>query len=187
MIRRATGRGIGALALLAIVSWIAARDGTAPRSSPFEDLDTRLNYALWDFNALLLDTDGRIAVRIDAPMLRNNASSQIGTVENPRIRIQQAPDEWYITADSAVVTADREHVSLVGTVDMLRENRQTGDTLQIRTRDVLLDVVPRTASTDAVVTIVEDGDRLDARGMKLDMKTESYELLDEVRARYARP
>lgn len=186
MMRRATGRAIAALTLLATVSWFLARDPGEERPSPFEDLDTRLNYALWDFTAMLLDEHGRVSVRIDAPMLRNDARSQVGTIENPRIRIQEEADEWYITADSAVVTADREHVSLVGSVDLLRENPQTGETLEIRTRDVLLNVTPRTASTEAAVTIVQHGDQLDAVGMKLDMKTDSYELLDKVRARYER-
>lgn len=185
--RRATRRGVGALALLAALSWLAVRDRSEPSAAPFENLDTRLNYALWDFRAMLLDDAGRVSVRIEAPMLRNNASSQVGTIENPRIRIQQEADEWYITADSAVVTADREFVSLVGSVDLLRENQQTRDTLEIRTRDVLLNVTPRTASTEAAVTIAQDGDRIDAVGMRLDMKTQRYELLDRVRVRYAQP
>ncbi len=187
MIRKSTWRGIGALAVLAALTWLAARDRGEPDAAPFDNLDTRLNYALWDFSAMLLDDEGQISLRIDAPILRNNASSQVGTIENPRIRIQQDPEEWYITADSAVVTADREHVSLVGTVDLLRENRLTRENLEIHTRDVLLNVSPRTASTESAVTIVQDGDRLDAVGMKLDMKTDSYELLDQVRAQYARP
>lgn len=185
--RRATRRGLGALALLAALSWLAVRDRSEPSVSPYENLDTRLSFALWDFSAMLLDDDGRVSVRIDAPMLRNNASSQVGTVENPRIWIQHEADEWYITADSAIVTADREHVSLVGSVDLLRENPRPRDTLEIHTRDVLLNVSPRTASTEAGVTIVQGGDRIDAVGMRLDMKTRSYELLDRVRVRYAQP
>jgi len=152
-----------------------------------EQLDTRLNYALWNFNAQLLDENGLMKLQIDAPILRNNASSQVGTMENPRIRIQQQDDEWYISADSAIITADREYVSLVGTVDFLRQNRLTRDTLAISTRDVMLNVTPRTASTDAHVSIAQNSDHLEAVGMKLNMKTNSYELLDKVHARYATP
>ncbi|MEJ8569646.1 LPS export ABC transporter periplasmic protein LptC [Elongatibacter sediminis] len=187
MIRRSTLRGVLALSALAALTWLAARDRSQPESAPIEDLDPRLNYALWDFSATLLDRTGKQNLRIDAPMLRNNARSQVGTIENPRIRIQQQADEWYITADSAVVTADREYVSLVGTVDLRRENRRTREVLEIRTRDVLLNVDPRTASTESAVTLIQEGDRVDAIGMKLDMKTNSYELLNEVRARYATP
>jgi LPS export ABC transporter protein LptC len=185
--RQRTWRKIIVLSLLAILSWWFARDRTEPSSAPMERLDTRLNYALWNFNAQLLDENGAVKLQIDAPILRNNASSQVGTVENPRIRIQLEDDEWYITADSAIITADREHVSLIGSVDFSRQNRRSRDTLEIRTRDVMLNVTPRTASTDAHVTIAQNSDRLEAVGMKLNMKTDSYELLEKVRARYATP
>jgi LPS export ABC transporter protein LptC len=187
VIRQATWRNITVLSALAVFSWWVARDRSEPSSTPMERLDTRLNYALWNFNAQLLDKNGALKLQMEAPILRNNASSQVGTVENPRIRIQLEEDEWYISADSAIITADREHVSLVGTVDLLRQNRLSNDTLEIRTRDVLLNVTPRTASTDAHVTIAQNSDKLEAVGMKLDMKTNSYELLDKVHAFYATP
>jgi len=187
VIRRTTWRNVIVLSALAVVSWWVARDPTEPNSAPMDRLDTRLNYALWNFNAQLLDENGALKLQMDAPILRNNASSQIGTVENPRIRIQLEDDEWYISADSAIITADREHVSLVGTVDLSRQNRNSRDTLQIRTRDVMLNVTPRTASTDAHVTIAQNSDQVEAVGMKLDMKNNSYELLDKVRAFYATP
>ena len=187
MIRRKTWRSIAVLAVLAVLSWLGARDTREPKAVPLADLDTRLNYALWDFKAQLLDDEGGISLVISAPILRNNASTQIGTVENPRVRIQHEGDEWYITADSAIITADREFVSLVGNVDLLRQKSSRPDLLEIRTRDVLLNVTPRTASTESEVKITQDGDHLEAVGMKLDMKTDSYELLDNVRASYAKP
>lgn len=187
MIRTKTWRGISVLAILAILTWLAARDTREPPARPLSDLDTRLDYALWNFNAQMLDTDGQVNLEIDAPILRNNASTRIGTVENPRIRILLEEDEWYITADSAIITADREFVSLVGNVDFMRRNRLTLDTLEIRTRDVLLNVTPRTASTDAGVMISQNSDQLEAVGMKLDMKTDTYELLDNVQVKYANP
>jgi len=187
MIGRKTWGGVGLLALLALLSWLGARDRLEPPARPFADLDTRLNYALWDLKALVLDESGRVDFEITAPILRNNASSQVGTVDRPRIRIQQKPDEWYITADSAVITADREHVSLVGQVDMQRGKPPGQARMKIRTRDVMLNVIPKTASTDAAVTITENRDRLNAVGMRLDLNSDSYELLHEVQAEYATP
>lgn len=187
MIRRKTWRGIALLAVLAVGSWMLANDSRKPKSEPLADLDTRLDYALWNFNAQVLDAGGVVNLEIDAPILRNNASTRIGSVENPRIRILLEEDEWYITADSAIITADREFVSLVGDVDITRNNRVSRETMEIRTRDVLLNVTPRTATTDARVMISQNSDELEAVGMKLDMKTDSYELLDAVQARYAKP
>ena len=67
---------------------------------------------------------------------------------------------------------------------MVRRNEITGDRLDIATRDVVLEVTPRTASTDAQVRIRQNRDRLDAYGMRLDIVNDRFELLNEVRAHY---
>lgn len=184
MIRRRTRRGIILLALLAVLSWILARPETEDEAKPREGLDTRLNYALHEFQGRLLNDLGATSLEIEAPLLRNDASSGIGTVESPNIRIQQEDEEWYITAESAVIAADREHITLVGEVNLLRRNEITGALLDITTRNVLLNVTPRTASTDSQVRIRQEGDRLDATGMNLDMINDRVELLSEVQAHY---
>ena len=87
MIHSKTRQGIIAVALLAIVTGLIVRSGSERDGIPPANLDTRLSYALWDFSGVLLDKDGKVNVRVDAPMLRNNADSQVGTVENPRLRV----------------------------------------------------------------------------------------------------
>ncbi len=185
MIHRKTWHGIIAMAALAVITGLIVRSDRDQDSLPPADLDTRLSYALWDFSGVLLDKNGQVNMRVDAPMLRNTADSQIGTIENPRLRILQDQDEWYITADSAIITADREFISLLGRVDLQKQNLISRQRMGIQTRDVMLNVTPRLASTEAAVSIQQDQDRLDAVGMKLDMINETYELLDQVRARYA--
>jgi len=187
MIRRRTRRGIILLTLVAVLMWILSKEPGEIRNARVSELDTRLNYALHDFSAYLLDGDGRIKLEIQSPTLRNNAESGIGTVVSPEIRIQQEDDRWYITAESAIITADREYVSLMGDVNLNRRNETSGRLLEISTKDVMLNVTPRTASTDAEVSIRQEGDRLDAIGMRLDMIADSFELLNEVRAHYEIP
>jgi LPS export ABC transporter protein LptC len=187
VIRRQTRRGIILLALLAILSSILMRPSGDSVTDQMSELDTRLNYALYDFSALLLDEQGRINLEIDSPTLRNNAESGVGTIDKPELRIQQEYERWYISAESAIITADREHVTLVGEVQLTRRNQVSGQLLEISTRDVLLDVTPRTAKTDAAVSIRQAGDRLDAVGMRLDMISESFVLLNNVQAHYEVP
>ena len=184
MIGRRTRRGLILLFLLAVMSWLFVRPMTEEREGPIQGLDTRLNYALHDFRGHLLDDQGNTRLEIEAPLLRNNAVTGIGTVEWPNFRIQQEGEEWYITAESAVITADREQVTLRGEVKLLRRNETTGEMLDILTSDVLLNVTPRTASTDSDVRLRHAGDRLDATGMNLDMIKDHIELLSEVRAHY---
>lgn len=184
MIKRQTRRGIILAALLALLSWILSKPGMETAIDSSKELDTRLNYALYDFNGRLLDYQGQVKLDIESPVLRNDAESGIGTVESPTLHIQQEQDRWYITAESAVITADREHVSLLGDVFFTRQNEMTGDLLEILTRDVILNVTPRTASTESEVRILQAGDQLDAVGMNLDMITDSFELLHDVQAHY---
>ena len=184
---RRTRRGIILLTLLAAVSLFLARDRGSPRSEPFANLDTRLNYALYDFDGLLLNNEGAGNLKIRSPVLRNNAQTGIGTVEQPEIRIQQEGDRWYISAETAVISPDREQVSLAGAVELTKISETTGQRVDISTRDVLLEVTPRTAFTEAGVSIRQDGDRLDAVGMKIDMINRHFELLHEVQAHYETP
>jgi LPS export ABC transporter protein LptC len=185
--RPATRRAILYLAIAAVGSYLATRDVKQELQPPVADVDTRLNYALFDFDAMLLDQQGKLAMTIEAPLLTNNAISGIGSVTEPRIFVRENGNEWNIRANSAVVSADREFVSLTGEVNLVRYNALDNDTLQIDTRDLLMAVTSRTATTDSRVTMRHAGDRLAATGMKIDMIREQYELLNEVSAVYDTP
>lgn len=187
MIATRTKQGILLLGLLATLTWLLARPGREPAAAPIAGLDTRLNYALHDFSGRLLDAEGLTRIELEAPLLRNDAASGVGTVERPNIRIQQDEEEWYISARTAVIGPDREIITLSGEVSVQRRNPFTGDQIDIRTRELVLAVTPRTASTRSEVRIEHAGDWLHATGMNLDMINERYELLDSVRGHYAVP
>jgi LPS export ABC transporter protein LptC len=187
MIKRKTRHGIIFLTALAIIFWLLPKGSSDPLIEPPLRLDTRLDYSLRDFNGKILDKQGNIKLQISSPLLRKVAQSEVGTVKSPRIQIKQDDLQWRITAESAIITADREYVSLNGDVNILRQNEISGETLKIHTRDVMLRVTPRTASTESFVTIVQYNDHLDALGMNLDMINNNFELLNNVRAHYETP
>ena len=180
-------RGTLLLALLALLSWQLARRPLETSAQPVGTPDIRLNYALYDFNGRLLDDLGRVQLDIGSPVLRNDAESGVGTIESPEIRIQQDRDRWYITAESATISPDREIITLSGDVMLSRLDEISDQQLDITTSDVVLNVTPRTAITHASVSMRQRGDRLDAIGMKLDLINERYELMDRVRAHYETP
>jgi LPS export ABC transporter protein LptC len=187
MIKRKTRHGIIFLAALSIIVWLLPKSSSDSVNEPPARLDTRLNYALRDFSGQLLDKEGNITLQISSPLLRNVAQSEVATIKSPQIRIKQTDQQWHITSESAIITADREYVSLNGDVNILRQNEISGETLKIHTRDVMLRVTPRTASTESFVTIVQYNDHLDALGMNLDMINNNFELLNNVRAHYETP
>lgn len=185
--RPATKRAIALLTLAAMASFLATRDVRREFQPTAAEVDTRLNYALFDFRARLLDESGNLAVAIEAPELRNDARTGVGTVSRPEIYARQADNDWQIDAATAVVSADREFVSLAGDVKVVRYNEATNDRVEIDTSDLLVAVTPRTASTDARVNIRHAGDRLDATGLRLDMINDHFELLHDVSAVYDTP
>jgi LPS export ABC transporter protein LptC len=187
MIKRKTRHGIIFLAALSIIVWLLPKSSSDSVNEPPAQLDTRLNYALRDFSGQLLDKEGNITLQISSPLLRKVAQSEVATIKSPQIRIKQADQQWHITSESAIITADREYISLIGDVNMLRLNEANGETLKITTRDVMLSVTPRIASTESFVTIIQDGDRLNALGMNLNMINDNFELLNDVRAHYDIP
>ena len=182
--RPTTRRGIAVLAFAALVTWLATRDVKQDLQTPVTSVDTRLNYALFEFKAQLLDDEGQLALTIEAPVLRNNARSGVGSVTRPEIFISENGNEWSIWASSAVVSAYREFVSLAGEVRAVRYNAQDSNALEIHTRDLLLTVTTRVATTDARVNMHHAGDRLAATGMILDLINDRFELLNDVNAVY---
>ena len=86
-----------------------------------------------------------------------------------------------------MIGADREVIDLTGEVNVRRRNLSTGEEIEIRTRELVLNVTPRTATTNAEVRIEQAGDWLRATGMNLDMINERYELLEAVQGHYEIP
>ena len=185
--RPSTRRGILIVGMVALLTVIATRDVRQDLQPPLKEVDTRLNYALFDFKAQLLDENGRLAMTMEAPVLRNNATSGIGTVTRPEIFVSENGNDWTVRASTAVVSANREFVSLAGDVRVVRYNVGDSNALEIQTRDLVLDVVSRSGNTDASVAISHAGDQLSAIGMNLNLTDNSFELRENVKAIYDTP
>jgi LPS export ABC transporter protein LptC len=185
MITRKTRRGMIALVLLSALSFWISRSQDTQGPEPVAGLDPELDYVLRDFELQFFDEAGKPAVNMRAPVLRNDPKLQLGTIEHPVVRLNQVDAVWDLTADTATVTADKEHVQLIGQVAVRRNEPSSGDWVEINTRDVQIQVTPQTASTDQPVHIFDGYNRVDAIGLELDMKTKTYILKQQVRASYA--
>lgn len=185
MITRKTQRGIVLLVILTAVSFWAARKQEITVQQPVSGLDPKLNYVLRDFELQFFDENGQATVNLRAPVLRNDPTKQLGTVEKPVFKLVQPGTIWNLTSDSATVTADKEHVRLSGRVNILRHEPQTGNLAELNTEEVLIEVSPQTASTDKPVSIFDGHNQLNAIGLDLDMKTNTFMLKQQVEATYA--
>jgi len=185
MITRKTRRGIIALVLLTTVSfWLGQKQG-AKTPKPMAGLDPKLDYVLRDFELQFFDENGQSTINLRAPALRNDPVLQMGTIEKPVVRLTRAGTIWNLTSESATVTANKEHVHLLGQVNILRHEPLTGYLAEVNTREVQIEVTPQTASTDKPVSILDGHNQITAIGLDLDMKTDTFTLKQQVKATYA--
>lgn len=185
MITRKTRRGITTLILLTAISFWLGRQNDDVAPVPVAGLDTKLNYVLRDFELQFYDENGQPTINMRSPVLRNNPELQLGTIEQPVIKLILADAVWNLTSDSATITADKEHVLLSGQVHVQRLELNSGNRIEIDTRDVRIKVTPQTVSTDQAVSIFDGYNQVDAIGLDLDMKTNTFKLQQQVKATYA--
>lgn len=185
MITRKTRRGLAVLIVLSAVTFWASRSQREDSPQPVAGLDPRLDYVLHDFELQFFDENGQPSLNMRAPILRNDPKLQMGTIEHPVVRVNQADAVWDLTADEATVTADKEHVQLIGQVNLMRNEPATGNWVKLDTREVHVEVTPQTAVTDQPVSMFDGRNRVDAIGLELDMKTKIFILKQNVKATYA--
>jgi len=185
MITRKTRRGVIALVLLTGVSFWSSREQFDEGPGPAADLDPKLNYALRDFEIQFYDEFGLPALNMRAPLLRNNPDLQLGTIERPVLRIYQPDTVWDFTADTATVTADKEHIRLIGQVNVQRQEPATGNWSELDTQEVEIEVTPQTATTNEPVNLFDGYNHISGTGLDLDMKSDTFKLKQQVKATYA--
>jgi len=185
MITRKTRNGMTALLLLSAFTFWVSRSQDEKNLEPVVGLDPKLDYVLRDFELQFYDENGKPTINMRAPILRNDPMLKLGTIEQPVVRLNQDDAVWDMTADTATVTADKEHVQLIGQVNLIRNEPASGNWVELNTREVQIEVTPQTAVTDEPVSMFDGLNRVDAIGLQLDMKTKTYSLKQQVKATYA--
>jgi LPS export ABC transporter protein LptC len=185
MITRKTRRGMIALVFLSAISFWISRSQDEDGPAPVSGLDPKLDYVLRDFELQFFDEDGQPTINMRAPVLRNNPDLEMGTIEHPVVRLNQADAVWDISSETATVTADKEHVALLGRVNVRRSEPGTDSWVEMDTRDVQVEVTPQTAVTDQPVSMFDGLNRVNAIGLELDMKSKIFKLKQQVKATYA--
>lgn len=185
MISRKTRRGIIAMVLLTSVSFWATREQQEDDNLPVRGLDPRLDYVLRDFELQVYDENGNVSLNLKAPVLSNNPLLKMGRIENPILTIHQQDITWNLTADSATITADKEHLELMGNVYIHRLELPGNQSVELNTSELKIEVTPQTASTVAPVSLFDGINHIEAVGMDLDMKSDTFKFKQQVKAIYA--
>jgi len=187
MLTRKTRRGIGIAALLAVMTWWLTNRDDSAGDQPIEGLDTRLDYALQNFEMRAYDKDGNPALTLRAPRLTNDATTRIGRVERPEVELVHEGFVWKLDADSAIISDDQSEVLLDGAVRLEREGARAEDRLQLDSTAVTLVVEERIAHSEAPVRVADPGGELRATGFSVNMLSNEFELFNDVQGRYVLP
>lgn len=180
-----TGRGMLVLTALVVASFWASKEQRHKDATPIEGLDTQMDYALRDFELRYYDDQGKPSLDMVAPVLANEADTGIGKITRPVFHIDHGGNQWKIAAESATVDAAREHLVLNGDVLMRREAGMQNGLLEISTSELKLDILPRQASSDRPVRVVEGKDIMEAVGFRVNMDDNRFQLLSRVKLTYA--
>ena len=176
---------VGAAALLAFTYWLSREDDIG--ESRIEGLDTALNYALEEFEMRAYDDQGAPALTLWAPRLVNEADTNIGRVDNPRLEVRHEGFVWRLTADTATIGADQEEVYLNGAVHIERTGATPADRVDIDTRNVTLEVDPRVAHSGEAIEVRDTAGVLTATGFRVDMVKDEFQLHNDVQGVYVTP
>lgn len=184
MISRQSRRGIIALTLLLALSLWATRREQAEDNAPIEGLDTRLDYALSNFEFQYFDEAGQPAMRMTSPRFTSDTATGLGVANEPRLEMRHEGFLWNIIADQATVTANREIIYLSGEVELQRSGDTPDSWLRLNGSDVTLEVTPRIAHSVRPVALIDLAGTLNATGFMVNMTSNNYRLDYDVRGSY---
>lgn len=180
-----TNQGIIVLLIAAGISMWFSQDKGDDTLQPQSDVDPQFNYVLRDFELQYFDESGQPALNLRAPVLRNDPDMELGTIEQPVIKLYQPGLIWDLQADVATVTTDKEYINLGGRVNIQRQQIETGRRTRLDTADVQIEVTPQTAHTDALVEVFDGFNHISGVGLDMDMQANTFELKKQVKATYA--
>jgi len=179
------GRLLIAIALIGLAAlslWLVQAVKTTQPTAAQPRLRTP-DYFIENFTASSLDEQGRLRDRLRAPIMFHYPHDDSAELTKPHLELyrQDAPP-WQIDADKGWVYRRSDSVLLQGNV-LIWQDAKDGP-IRIITRDVRVQPSKKYAETDAPVTILRNGARVDAVGMRVYFQESRIQLLSTVRGIY---
>lgn len=184
MIRNRTVRAIVLMGCALVVIRLLMPAAEPPRSAPSEALAAGADYALKDFDAVMLDLEGNLNARFSAPSLRHDAVSQVATIESPDVALIQPDGTWSLSAVTGTLSPDRSELLLENEVEIERTGMQP---VSLDTELLTLHIDQRSGHSDQCVEINQPGAVLSGCGFSIDLKTGRYQIERNMKARYESP
>lgn len=181
--------GIVLLALIAaFTGWRRAATPPTGSADPPPALTRDSDYTLERFALTVLNEQGRLAVSLTGETMEHDPGSERSLVNAPEATVTGTGDtRWKGSALKGWIADDGGELTLSGSVKLTREPSQSVAPLELTTETLTLFPEREQAMTEAPVTIVQPGARLQGIGMQVDLARGSYRLDSRVRGDYDTP
>jgi len=149
----------------------------------------RPDYVLHDFQATVLDKDGRESFTLNAPRLDRDPDARTMEIATPQFHIppraSSQASAWQITSKTGWVSEKGEEVRLRGEV-LAHSTNADGKPIKIATDELNVFPDARRATSPAQVTLTQPGLILNGHGLDADLDAKRITLQNDVKARYER-
>ena len=156
------------------------------RKAPEPEPPQRSDYILRDYELTSLDSEGNESFTVVGPYLQRDIGGKSLSLVQPRFSFPDSDEgRWQARSDSAWVSPGADEVHLLDRVRMVGPPSPAG--LRTRFETDRLTVLPdlEQARTDERVTVTQGDSILAGTGLRADMKAKRFQLLNDVKGRYA--
>ena len=172
---------VSALVLSGVAVWQWQLRQVPPQEAP-----QRSDYILRDYELTTLDSTGKESFTVIGPYLQRDVGGRSLSLVQPRFSFPDSEaGRWQARSDSAWVSPGADEVHLLDQVRMVGPPSPAG--LSTRFETERLTVLPdaEQALTDERVTVTQGDSILAGTGLRADMKAKRFQLLNDVKGRYA--
>jgi lipopolysaccharide export system protein LptC len=182
----------GVTLVLLVVAVVSGWSLWSKREAPAEAAVAgggRPDYVLHDFELVALDAEGRESFTLRAPELARDPGTKTMEIATPLFLIPPrgedgSGDAWEVRAHRGWVSAEGDELRLSGKVKARSDGRNDAPVTITTERLNVYPEADRVASPVAV-SINRPGSILRGVGLEVNLASEQYTLLSEVRSRYA--
>lgn len=156
------------------------------RRVPAPEPPQRSDYVLRDYELTTLDSEGHESFTVVGPYLQRDVGGKSLSLVQPRFSFPDSDEgRWQARSDSAWVSPGADEVHLLDQVRLVGPPTPAG--LRTRFETDRLTVLPdaEQARTDERVTVTQGDSILAGTGLRADMKAKRFQLLNDVKGRYA--
>jgi lipopolysaccharide export system protein LptC len=146
----------------------------------------RSDYVLHNFEMTTLDDNGKESFRLKSPYLERDPKGKSLSIRTPKFSFPDSKGgRWNAESNSAWVGPKAEEVRLIDKVEMLGPKTPSGEQTRFSTAQLTIFPKKDTAQSKDVVTIARGDSILHGRGLQVDMQAKRFQLLADVKGRYA--